>query len=336
MGILDRFCPATKPTIVPSNQTPLGSLPARFKRARVLIIGCGDVGQRAAAQLGATGGRRARLLALTSSPERVSALRALGITPLIGDLDRPASLRRLSGLASRVLHLAPPPAQTSAHAAETVDTDPRTLALVRTLRQRTAPQVLVYGSTTGVYGDCAGARVDETRPVQPHTARAQRRVSAERSVRFLGRSAGVRASILRIPGIYALDREGGTPRERLRKGTPVLQARDDVYTNHIHANDLARACVLALWRGRAQRVVNVSDDTDMKMGDYFDLAADLMGLPRPPRIARSAALEQLPLMLLSFMNESRRLDNQRMKAELRLRLRYPHVRDGLSPQARLI
>jgi nucleoside-diphosphate-sugar epimerase len=138
-----------------------------------------------------------------------------------------------------------------------------------------------------------------------------------------------------VPGIYAQDRKGGTPRERLLKGTPVLRAQDDVFTNHIHANDLARACVLALWRGRAQRTVNVCDDTDMKMGDYFDLAAELMGLPRPPRVARSAANDALPLMLLSFMSESRRLDNSRMKKELRLMLQVPHVRLGLSPQTGL-
>jgi nucleoside-diphosphate-sugar epimerase len=206
--------------------------------------------------------------------------------------------------------------------------------LLRALRLRSLPQALVYGSTTGVYGDCQGQRVDETRGVKPHTPRAQRRVDAEQLVRFFGRS-GARSSILRIPGIYAQDREGGTPRERLLKKTPVLQAQDDVYTNHIHANDLARACALAVWRGRAQRVVNVCDDTDMKMGDYFDLAADLMGLTRPPRIPRSTAHESLPLMLLSFMQESRRLDNTRMKKELRLTLRVPHVRQGLSPQTGL-
>jgi nucleoside-diphosphate-sugar epimerase len=137
------------------------------------------------------------------------------------------------------------------------------------------------------------------------------------------------ASILRIPGIYANDREGGTPRTRLLKGTPVLQPQDDVYTNHIHADDLARACIAALWRGKPQRVYNVTDDTQLKMGDYFDLAADLYGLSRPPRISRDAAQGELPLMLLSFMSESRRLTNERMKRELRVRLRYPQVLDGL-------
>jgi nucleoside-diphosphate-sugar epimerase len=160
--------------------------------------------------------------------------------------------------------------------------------------------------------------------------RALRRVNAERSLRHLGR-AGLRLSILRVPGIYAPDRAGGTPEARLRRGTPVLAAPDDVYTNHIHADDLARACVAALWRGQAQRAYNVADDSQLKMGDYFDLAADLYGLPRPPRVPRSQAQEQLPLSLLSFMSESRRLVTTRMARELRLRLRYPTVHTGLLP-----
>ncbi|PUE52336.1 SDR family oxidoreductase [Limnohabitans sp. 2KL-51] len=316
---------------MPSNQTPLGALPARFRRQRVLIVGCGDVGLRTAGQLGAPQSQRVRLMALTSSPDRVRLLRACGITPLLGNLDDPASIQRLAGIAHRVIHLAPPPTDRAGAS----ERDPRSLALVRALRLRTPPLALVYGSTTGVYGDCGGQRVDETRTVNPHTPRAQRRVDAENLMRFLGRS-GVRVSVLRIPGIYAADREGGTPRERLLKGTPVLAAKDDVYTNHIHANDLARACAAALWRGKPQRVVNVTDDTDLKMGDYFDLAASLFGLPKPPRLPRDQASSALPLMLLSFMSESRRLDNTRMKQELRLKLRYPHVRDGLSPQGQLI
>ena len=316
---------------MPSNQTPLGALPARFRRQRVLIVGCGDVGLRTAGQLGAPQSQRVRLMALTSSPDRVRLLRACGITPLQGNLDGPASIQRLAGIAHRVIHLAPPPTDRAGAS----ERDPRSLALVRALRLRTPPLALVYGSTTGVYGDCGGQRVDETRTVNPHTPRAQRRVDAENLMRFLGRS-GVRVSVLRIPGIYAADREGGTPRERLLKGTPVLAAKDDVYTNHIHANDLARACAAALWRGKPQRVVNVTDDTDLKMGDYFDLAASLFGLPKPPRLPRDQASSALPLMLLSFMSESRRLDNTRMKQELRLKLRYPHVRDGLSPQGQLI
>lgn len=265
------------------------------------------------------------MMALTSSPARVAGLRGRGVRPLVGNLDDPATLRRLSGLATRVLHLAPPPGEGAGGAVWW--RDPRTVALARALRLRSLPQALVYASTSGVYGDCQGARVNETRPVAPGTPRAQRRADAEAAVRHLGR-AGVRATILRVPGIYAADREGGTPEARLRRGTPVLAQEDDVYTNHIHADDLARACLAALWRGRAQRVYNVSDATELKMGDYFDLAADVYGLPRPPRVARSTAQDQLPLSLLSFMNESRRLDNRRLLHELGLRLRYPTVADG--------
>ena len=295
-----------------------GALPARFRRERVLLVGCGDVGLRVAREM--TG--RVRLLALTSSADRLPELRARAITPLLGNLDQPASIRRLSGLATRVVHLAPPPG----HGWQ----DPRTKTLLSVLRRRSPVQTLVYGSTSGVYGDCQGGIAIETRATNAETARAQRRIDAENRIRHFGRASGVHVSTLRIPGIYAPDRVGGTPRERLLKGTPVLQASDDVFTNHIHADDLARACVAALWRAKPGRVYNVNDDTALKMGDYFDFAADLYGLPRPPRVSRDGAKEKLPVMLLSFMGESRRMDNTRLKKELGLRLRYPTVADGLT------
>jgi nucleoside-diphosphate-sugar epimerase len=293
-------------------------LPSRFKRERLLIIGCGDVGQRVVRVQ-----RHVRVVALTSSSERVAALRAQGVTPIVGNLDVPASLQRLAGWATRVLHLAPPPLQGS--------TDPRTLTLTRLLMRRSAPRSVVYGSTSGVYGDCAGDWVDESRRVNPITPRAQRRVDAEARVRHVGRlrSSTVRVSVLRIPGIYAPDRDGGTPRERLLRGTPVLAREDDVFTNHIHADDLARACQLALWRGQPQRIYNVNDDSQLLMGDYFDMAAGLYGLAKPPRISRAQAQTELPAMQLSFMSESRRMVNTRMKGELRLQLRYADVEQGL-------
>jgi nucleoside-diphosphate-sugar epimerase len=319
LGILGSWLSLGELSILPSNQMPLGALPARFRRERVLLIGCGDVGLRVASRL-----RGVRLLALTSSPDRVPALRERGLAVLQGNLDEPASIARLAGLATRVVHLAPPPGEGEA--------DPRTAALLRALRLRVPPASLVYGSTTGVYGDCGGEKISESHALAPRTSRAQRRVDAERAVRFFGRSASVRATILRIPGIYAPDREGGTPRERLQRGTPVLRSEDDVFTNHIHADDLALALVVALWRGRPRRVVNVVDDTELKMGDWFDLAADFYGLPRPPRVSREEARQALPPTLLSFMSESRRLGNERLKRELRVRLRYPTVAQGLRGQ----
>lgn len=301
---------------MPSNYCPLGALPSRFRRARVLIVGCGDVGMRVAALLPA----HVRVIALTSTPEKVKVLRERGIHPLLGDLDLRASVQRLAGLATRCVDLVPPP--------QSGLVDTRTRTLLRVLRTRNLPDSLVYGSTSGVYGDCSGALVAETHAVNASTPRARRRVDAEQQLRSAGRS-GMRMSILRIPGIYAPDRPQGTPRERLLQGTPVLLPEEDVYTSHIHAHDLARACVAAIWRGHPQRVYNIADASRLKMGDYMDIAADLYGLPRPARLSRAAIAEQVSALRLSFMNESRRLLNKRMREELRLVLRYPTVRQGL-------
>ncbi|TDP63739.1 NAD-dependent epimerase/dehydratase family protein [Roseateles toxinivorans] len=291
--------------------------PGRLRRPTLLIIGCGDVGLRVLKLLSG----RWRVLALTSNASRVNELRSAGAVPLLGNLDEPLSLGRLAGLADHVLHLAPPQGEG--------DQDLRTLALLRALARKGRVRRLVYASTTGVYGNCDGAQFDETRTVAPATARARRRVDAEARLRWYGAKFDVKVSLLRIPGIYAGDRVGGHPRERLQRGAPVLRREDDVYTNHIHADDLARACVAALSRGLPQRVVHVCDDSQLLMGDYFDLAADLCGLPRPPRISRAEAQQLMSPMQLSFMGESRRLMNGRLKRELRLKLRYPLAEQGL-------
>ena len=284
---------------------------SRARRPVLLIVGCGDIGLRVLRLLQG----RFRVLALTSSAARVPALRAAGALPLVGDLDDAASLGRLAALADRVLHLAPPPGQGR--------TDPRTRSLLQALARSPRVRRLVYASTSGVYGDAAGAYFDETRAVNPATDRGRRRVDAEAQVRRHGRAFGVCVSVLRVPGIYALDRDGGDPRERVRRGAPLLVPSDDVYTNHIHADDLARACVAALTRGAPQRLYHASDDSQLKMGEHFDAVADAFGLPRPPRLSRDEAARTLSPLQMSFLAESRRLANRRLRDELGLRLRYP-------------
>lgn len=264
---------------------------------------------------------RWRVLALTSSPQRVDALRALGVIPIVADLDDAASLGRMAALAPWVLHLAPP----AGHGTQ----DVRTKHLLNSLARGGVVRRIVYVSTTGVYGDARGDWVNETRAVAPQTARAHRRVDAECRLRRFGCVHGTTVSVLRVPGIYALDRDGGNPIERVRQGSPVLVAEDDVYTNHIHADDLARACVAALMHGAPQRIYHVSDDGHARMGDHMDAVAHLAGLPKPPRITRSQAAATLSPMALSFWSESRRLTNQRLKSELRLRLRHATIATGL-------
>lgn len=267
---------------------------------RLLIVGFGDIARRAAPLLQA----RNTLHALS---------RRQGF-----DLDRPETLAALPA-SDAVLHCAPPP--------QTGTTDTRTAHLLAALAKgRILPARVVYVSTSGVYGDCGGARVDEAREVRPQTDRARRRVDAERQLATWCAARGVALVILRAPGIYAADR---LPLERLRQGTPVLRPEDDVYSNHIHAEDLAAIAVRALEDAAPGGIYNASDDSEIRMGDWLDLVAERAGLPRPPRISRSAAAGRVAPGLLSFMGESRRLVNRRMKEALSVRLRYRTVFEGV-------
>ncbi len=275
------------------------------------MVGCGDVGLRVVQRLH----DRYRVVALTHTRERVTELRRAGALPVVADLDQPRSLHRLGSLARIVVHLAPPPSHGN------IDT--RTRALLPLLH---GTATLIYVSTSGVYGDCSGAHIDETRTVEPQTDRAKRRVDAEQRLRAWARSSGTRLAILRVPGIYAGNR---LPTARIAAGTPVLREADDVFTNHIHADDLARLIVLAIHRGAAQRVYHAVDDSAMRMGDWFDQVADAHGMQRPERLSRDAIAARVAPNLLSFMRESRRLSNARIKNELGMRLSYPTVREGL-------
>ena len=267
---------------------------------RLLIAGYGDIARRAA-------------LLLSSHFDLRIASRSNGT-----DFDRPESLDLLEP-ADAVLHCAPPP--------QTGESDTRTANLLAAFeRRRILPTRFAYISTSGVYGDCGGALVDESRAINPQSERAKRRVHAEAQLALWCARHGAALVVLRAPGIYAADR---LPLARLRAGTPTLRSQDDVHTNHIHADDLARICVRALEDDAPAGIYNASDDTRLKMGEWFDLVADRAGMPRPPRIPRSEAAQHIPPAMLSFMSESRRLDNRRLKRVLGVRLRYPTVRDGL-------
>jgi nucleoside-diphosphate-sugar epimerase len=256
---------------------------------RLLIAGFGDIARRA-------------LPRLAARFEVLSISRRTGF-----DLDRPETLA--IERADALLHLAPPPADG--------ELDPRTANLLAALEKgRILPARVVYVSTSGVYGDCGGARVDESRPIAPATPRARRRADAERQLTAWCSEKSIALVVLRAPGIYAADR---LPLERLRLGSPVRRAEDDVYTSHIHADDLAAIVVRALEPDAPPGVYNAADDTEMKMGDWLDLVADFSGLPRLPR----------GMNVGSFITESRRLDNRRLKDVLGVSLKYPTVHEGL-------
>ncbi|WP_394807922.1 SDR family oxidoreductase [Nitrosomonas sp.] len=286
----------------------------------LLIVGCGDIALRTAPLLQT----HYRILGLYRNLDSASHLRLHDIIPIYGNLDLPKSLEKLAGIAQLVLHLAPPPNQGLY--------DRRTAHLLSALTRRTKrqvailPQRFIYISTSGVYGDCHGTLIDETYPVHPENDRAIRRIDAERQIRTWGKRNHIPVSILRVPGIYAANR---LPLTRLREGHPALLDIEDSYTNHIHANDLARIIYAALQHAKPNRIYHTCDDSHLKMGEYFDLVADHFDLPRPPRITRNQAQEQISPTMLSFMKESRRLNNLRIKKELHVNLLYPTVYDGI-------
>jgi nucleoside-diphosphate-sugar epimerase len=286
----------------------------KLGKRRLLILGCGDVGMRMLPLLR----DRYRVFAVTSQESRCAELRTAGAVPIVADLDAPHTLAHLAGLADAIVHLTPPQSDGL--------TDRRTRNLTAILPDHAR---LVYVSTTGVYGDCGGALIDETWPLRPQNARAKRRTDAEDVLRAWARRSCSNLNILRVPGIYAEDR---LPIERLQKRTPALLPEDDVYTNHIHADDLARIIVTALYRGSPCRVYHAVDDTRMKMGEYFDAVADAYDLPRPPRLPRSELEKVVSPIMLSFMSESRCLTNRRIKEELGARLRHACVQDMLAPK----
>jgi nucleoside-diphosphate-sugar epimerase len=282
---------------------------------RLLIIGGGDVAWRALPWLR----QRFRVFVLVRQAPDAARWRMGGAVPLRGDLDQPKTLQRLRGLANALLWTAPPE--------DSGPGDRRIRCAFAQLAQGLAlPQRIVYISTSGVYGDCAGAVVTETRPPAPLSPRGERRLGSETRLRRIAGRGGCALRILRAPGIYATDR---LPLERLQRRDPVLLPAEDVFTNHIHADDLARAACLALFRGGALRIYNICDNTHLPMGDFYDALADIFGLPRPPRASRTECAQRLSPMSLSFMRESRRLDNTRIRRELRWEPRYADVRDGL-------
>jgi nucleoside-diphosphate-sugar epimerase len=287
----------------------------------VLIAGFGDIGERVARLLSSSH----RVIALARNPDRQVAVKEAGAQPLLGDLDDLASLGSVAGAASTIFHFAPPP--------NSGEDDPRTANLLVALSEGVLPKQVVYISTTGVYGDCGGAWIDERAQVNPKSERGRRRVAAEQRLIVWARENGVKLAILRAPGIYALNR---LPIERIRARTPTIVASEDSWSNHIHAEDVARAAVSAheLFASGGSvielLVLNVVDDSQLKMGDYFDLVADHFKLERPPRVSRVDAESTVSAAMLSFMRESRRIRNDKLKATLSFSFNYPTVGDYLA------
>jgi len=282
---------------------------------QMLIIGCGYVGQRIAKCLAAQG---ESVRGIVRTPESAATLAEAGIANAVIDLDRqPLPPLPLDG--ARVFYLAPPPG--------TGATDPRMENFLAACADQGQPARILYFSTTGVYGDCAGQWVDETRVPCPTADRARRRWDAEQQLRGWSESTGGDIVIFRVAGIYG---PGRLPLERLRRGLPLVREEEAPYTNRIHVDDLVQAAVTAMERAENGSLFNVSDGQPSTMNDYFNRVADLSGLPRPPVVSMSEAEVALSAGMLSYMQESRRLSNHRLRTELGWSPRYPGLAEGLA------
>jgi nucleoside-diphosphate-sugar epimerase len=281
----------------------------------VLIVGCGHVGRRVAVLLHARG---QRVTGLVRSPDSAGQLRALGIDAMRLDLDDGASPELRLGKFGGLCYLAPPPS--------TGVEDTRIRGFLESLDETSLPRRIVYISTSAVYGDCRGDWITEEQPVQPATDRGRRRLDAERQLQAWAARHGVEWVILRVPGIYG---PGKLPLERLHKGLPVLREADAPYTNRIHADDLAAICLAALDSDHHNTVYNASDGHPSTMTDYFFLVADAAGLHRPPVVSREEAKQVLSEGMLSFLQDSRRMSNQKLLFDLGVTLRYPDLETGL-------
>jgi len=282
----------------------------------IFIVGCGDIGSLLAANWRDRG---ANVTALVRSEAGRRRLQGLGLNTVDGDLDRAESLRALPLANSVLYYLAPPPRDG--------EEDTRMHHFLKALQPPDLPRRIIYISTSGVYGDTAGAWVDEQTPANPQTSRAKRRLDAETALRRFGREQGIAVIILRVGGIYG---PGRLPRERLEKGLPVLNENECGYTNRIHATDLVNVLILAADKGRGDHVYNVSDGHPGNMTQYFNAVADTLGLPRPPSLPMAEAMERLTPAMLSYLTESRRMDNRKLLHDFELQLQYPDLAAGLA------
>ena len=284
------------------------------------IVGCGYVGTKVALQELKDGGKVSALVSRFSSAQ---ALRSLGIDAIVYDLDSATlSPPDLSG--SVLYWFAPPPPKGLF--------DTRIASFFSSIGKSSLPSRLVLISTTGIYGDCRGAWVTESQPARPTTDRAKRRVNAEEIAGHWCRQHGVPAVILRVPGIYG---PGRLPVDRLRQNEPVLPIDQSPWSNRIHVVDLVRACVASATieidsLSNVPEICNVSDGSPSTTTEFYLSVAKFLGLPSPPILSEKVTSQILDSHKFSRSNDSKRVDNSRMREWLGVVPEFPCLELGLS------
>ena len=282
---------------------------------KIVIVGCGYVGRRVARLWRERG---ARVTCLVRSPESCAVLAGEGYAASLISLDDVSAIN-LPELADAILYyLIPPPGGGIS--------DTRARNFISSLQQAPPPATIIYMSATSVYSETGGGIVTEDSPTEPASAMGKRRLDAEQAFREYGEQAGAAVIILRVSGIYG---PGRLPLMQVSQGQPLLREEEAGPSNRIHADDLAAVCLAAADRGLPGEIFNVSDGNPSSMTSYFNACADLLGYPRQPQVTLAEARQVMSPLMLSYVTESRVVDNSRMLDRLGGRLRYPTMRDGL-------
>jgi nucleoside-diphosphate-sugar epimerase len=184
---------------------------------------------------------------------------------------------------------------------------------------------VVYLSTVGVYGDHAGAWVDEQTPPRPDVARSRERLTAEQAWRNFGARSRIPVALLRLAGIYG---PGRNALVQIARGDARRIVKPGQVFNRIHVDDIAQAIDAALAQ-TASGIFNVADDEPCPPGDPLVFAAQLLGRTPPPETSFEQAAPAMSPLALSFWQDCRRVRNDKLKRELGVTLRYPTYREGL-------
>jgi len=284
----------------------------------MILGGSGDVGRRIVKYLIEAGLESNNIAAFVNSESSQLKANELGISAHIIDLDDLSDDLKNCNRTQLYYTVAP---QKSGHE------DLRTANVIKQFEMnQVLPEKVILISTTGVYGDCGGDWVDEQSDTKPQTDRGKRRLSSEQQWLQWGSRHSVPVSVLRAPGIYAHSR---IPKARIAKRIPVVAEDECGYTNRIHADDLARACILAMRKAPHQQIYNATDGSPGKITQYLQAAAQVLGIPPLPEISMQQAQQELSQGMLSYLQESRKISNRKLIDELGFELRHPDFRKGL-------
>ena len=283
---------------------------------KVFIAGCGYIGRRIAQSYMESG---VGVTCMVRSQELASGLETDGFNAIIFSLDDPEAIPTLSLSDTVLFYLVPPPGGGI--------TDSRARNFIAHISETEKPTKIVYMSATSVYKSVSGDIVTEESPTSPDSAMGKRRLDAEAAFLEYGAAQNVPIIILRVSGIYG---PGRLPLMQISQRQPLLNENESGPSNRIHADDLAMVSIAAAKNAVGGDIFNISDGHPSSMTSYFNACADALGLPRQPQVTLGEARLVMSPLMLSYVSQTRVVDNRKMLERLKVKLRYETLTEGLA------